>query len=97
MTTGRRSDSKATRDFWARINREDRAADARGNGRPDDCRFSPSGRHSLYDGAAGGKVCVWCHYGDDDRLYCRNSHCVLLRDHAGDHRDAKGATWTPAR
>jgi len=35
MTTGRRSDSKATRDFWARINREDRAADARGNGRPD--------------------------------------------------------------
>jgi len=35
MTTGRRSDSKATRDFWARINREDRAADAHGNPTPD--------------------------------------------------------------
>lgn len=27
--------------------------------------IGPSGTHSLYAGAAGGLVCVWCHYGDD--------------------------------
>jgi hypothetical protein len=30
------------------------------------CMKSPTLRHDLYDGAAGGQVCVWCHYGEEN-------------------------------
>jgi hypothetical protein len=30
------------------------------------CMESPTLKHNLYDGAAGGQVCVWCHYGEEN-------------------------------
>ncbi len=35
MNKNRRNDSQATKDFWAKVNREDRIADLRGEGHSD--------------------------------------------------------------